>query len=155
MRLANITSLAGAVALLATSGVGPAKAQDINLVFAATGPPTVASRRMVLRDFQNKYDEIIGGKVKVKFHLTGNLCVEHQCVEYARIRSVDTTILSRGNMGALGLTMSFTELPYIFKDSNRAKKVLDGWLAKKLVEKLRTRRKSRRWGSSRLAVSAA
>tara|TARA_Y100001934_G_scaffold283229_1_gene401362 strand:- start:8682 stop:9095 length:414 start_codon:yes stop_codon:yes gene_type:complete len=112
MRLANITSLAGAVALLATSGVGSATAQEINLVFAATGPPTVASRRMVLRDFQNKYDEITGGKVK--FHLTGDLCVEHQCVEYARIRSVDTTILSCGNMGAFGLTMSFTELPYIF-----------------------------------------
>jgi len=139
MRLAKLSSLAGAIALLATTGgTGPATAQDVSLVFAATGPPTVASRRVVLRDFQNKYDELTGGKVKVKFHLTGDLCVEHQCVEYARIRSIDTTILSCGNMGAFGLTMNFTELPYIFKDSVGAKKVLDGWLRKKLIETAQT-----------------
>ena len=136
MRIANISTIAGATALLATTSIGTATAEEtINLVFAATGPETVASRRMVLRDFQNKYDELTDGKIKVKFHLTGDLCVEHQCVEYARIRSVDTTILSTGNMGAFGLTMNFTELPYIFKDSEGARKVLDGWLAKRLIER--------------------
>ena len=139
MRFAKLASIAGAVALVTTAGVVPATAAEmIELVFAATGPPTVASRRMVLRDFQNKYDEFSGGKVKVKFHLTGDLCVEHQCVEYARIRSIDTTILSTGNMGAFGLTMNFTELPYIFKDADGARKVLDGWLAKLLIERAQT-----------------
>lgn len=135
MRMTKLTSIAGAVALASAAWVTPATAAELELVFAATGPPTVASRAQVLKNFQNKYDEVTGSnKIKIVFHLTGDLCVEHQCVEYGRIRSIDQTILSAGNMGAFGLTFNFTELPYIFKDSDGAKKVLDGWLTAKLRE---------------------
>jgi TRAP-type C4-dicarboxylate transport system substrate-binding protein len=135
MRLNKFGKIAAAAAFAAAAWSGQAASQDkLELIFASTGPSSLPSRMAAKAALDEVYGA--GGKVKVNYHTTGDLCVEHQCVEQARQRLIDQTILSCGNMGAFGLTLNFTELPYIFKDTESAKKVYDGWLTKALREQL-------------------
>lgn len=138
MSISKYATLAGAAALALTASAGSSWSQDkVKLVFAASGdrpaPRTAASMDHLADQLSKRSD----GRITIEYHWKGTLCAEHTCVEQARQRLIDMTALSSGNMGAFGTTLMITDMPYIFKDTSGAKKVLDGWMAGQLREQLR------------------
>ena len=139
MLISKYAIVTAAAALAMAASAGSSWSQDkFKLVFAASGDrpaPRTAASMDHLADQLGKHS---GGRIEIEYHWKATLCTEHTCVEQARQRLIDMTALSCGNMGAFGTSLAITDMPYIFKDTEGAKKVLDGWMAAQLREPLRS-----------------
>jgi TRAP-type C4-dicarboxylate transport system substrate-binding protein len=72
------------------------------------------------------------GRIEVALQINGALCSEHSCVEQMKLGQIDIATVSSGNVGAFGTSFDIINLPYIFKDSESASRILNSWLADEL-----------------------
>lgn len=110
----------------------PAAPEDLSLTVAGGGPMTLPTVNFQRDHVHNKFKSLSGEKIKIVPHLMGGVCTEYKCVEAARRQSIDIAVLSCGDMGAFGLTLTLLELPFIFRTSNAAESILNNWLMRKL-----------------------
>lgn len=127
---------AGAV-LAALASVAANASESVDLTLANGIAPTVPTSWMFTDFLQPRLESYSDGRIKVTTRVGGTLCVEHTCVEQAQLGQIDIGSVSGGNIGAFGSTFDILNLPYIFKDSESAAKVLNGWLFEELRARAR------------------
>lgn len=136
-KLATATFTAWLVTLVAI----PAASEVLTLKFAGGGPATLPSIDFLRDHVGDSFRSLSGGKIEISPNLAGDLCTEYECVEAARRHSTDLAVLSCGDMGAFGITLTLLELPFIFRTSNAAETILNNWLMNKLRTGMRQNEK--------------
>lgn len=123
-----------ALAVAAACAALPALAQDkLNLTVANGIGPAVPTHWWFKEFIGPKLQEYSKGRIQANVQVAGTLCVEHKCVEQARLGQIDIGSVSGGNVGSFGSTFDILNLPYIFKDDAAAEKLVSGWLGKELA----------------------
>jgi tripartite ATP-independent transporter DctP family solute receptor len=79
------------------------------------------------------------GKFKVELFPSFALGDERQMVEGAILGNIDFVITSTGPMGNFAPDLLVLDLPFLFRDYAHARKVLDGPIGEKLLEKCASR----------------
>ena len=133
-----VTQLTAAVVILCGLMVSPpVLAQEIKLIVASAVNPKSVVGGLFQNEFGKLLEKYSGGRLALDgfIHLGGTLCSEHNCVEQARLGQVDLTTISAANIGAFGTTYEITNMPYIFKDTASARKIIEGWLADELQQR--------------------
>jgi len=130
------TVLKAAAAMIVGANLPKAFAQDKLHLTAATGiAPTVPTSWWFSDFIGPKLKEYSNGRISTNVSINGTLCSEHACVQQALTGQVDIGSASGGNIGAFGHTFDILNLPYVFKDSASAEKLLHGWLGKELKKR--------------------
>lgn len=123
----RVRSAAAALALMV--GTAGAWAQDVvKLTVGTSWPQGYPLSHMLTDQLKPKLDSYSKGKVKLEVHLANTLCSETTCVEQVKLGQADIGTISVANYGGFGKTFEILTLPYIFKDTESARKVMDGFL---------------------------
>ena len=124
--------LAAALAL----GAGPAsiRAAEFDLVEAHTTTQDHPYTLGMVR-FAQLVRERTGGRVAVQIHHSRQLGDERQVVEGLQLGTVQLTVTSTGPLGGFVPDMNVVDLPFLFRDSAHAYKVLDGEIGRSLLDK--------------------
>lgn len=129
------TVLKAAATMMVGLGLPKALAQENLHLTAATGiAPTVPTSWWFSDFIGPKLREYSKGRISTNVTVNGTLCSEHACVQQALTGQIDIGSVSGGNIGAFGHTFDILNLPYVFKDSASAEKLLRGWLGKELKQ---------------------
>lgn len=132
LKVSRIAKLAGIAAAAISLGASMAGAQEISLKFGAYAAKTVSFAVPVNEVLIPKAAEYSGGRIEIKYFGGGSLCVEYICGEQMRQGLVDMGQSSAANFGNFGSTYTIVELPYLFKDSETANKIMSEWLGEEL-----------------------
>jgi tripartite ATP-independent transporter DctP family solute receptor len=129
----------GAFAILAAAlalGAGPAsiRAAEFDLVEAHTTTQDHPYTLGMVR-FAQLVRERTGGRVAVQIHHSRQLGDERQVVEGLQLGTVQLTVTSTGPLGGFVPDMNVVDLPFLFRDSAHAYKVLDGEIGRSLLDK--------------------
>jgi tripartite ATP-independent transporter DctP family solute receptor len=81
----------------------------------------------------NRCEEISGGKLKLQIYPSGQLGSEQQCLELLQIGSLSLTKVSSSVLESFTDNFRVLGLPYIFKSTEHAFRVLDGPIGKELL----------------------
>ncbi len=81
----------------------------------------------------DRLTEKSGGEMKIQIYPSGQLGPERTCVELLQIGSLDITKVSAAVMEGFAPNYRVLGLPYIFRNSEHAHKVLDGKIGKDLL----------------------
>ena len=81
----------------------------------------------------DRLTEKSGGEMKIQIYPSGQLGPERTCVELLQIGSLDITKVSAAVMEGFAPNYRVLGLPYIFRNSEHAHKVLDGEIGKDLL----------------------
>ena len=127
-----LAPMIGAVALLMAGAQSPSSAQEIKLKFGTIHSGKTSSGKALADVFIPKLKEYSGGRIGVDIHWAASLCAEHACGEQMRLGQIDIATTSTANFGAFATTYSITDLPYLMKDTDSAKKLALGWFGKEL-----------------------
>jgi TRAP-type C4-dicarboxylate transport system substrate-binding protein len=121
------------VLFAAAAYVAPASAQDkVKLIVGSTTTTKWSLGRDLVEVLKPDLEMFSNGRIEVEMHLGGSLCNEQNCVEQMRLGQIDIATVSSGNVGAFGTTFDIINLPFLFKDSESASRILNNWLAKEL-----------------------
>ncbi|WP_158046855.1 TRAP transporter substrate-binding protein [Skermanella pratensis] len=127
-------SLFSGLALLAALG-GQAMAAD-HVIKAGHGTQTTHPTHLALVKFAELADRKTGGAVKVEIYPDRQLGEEREMVEGLQLGSVDMAVVSTGPLLAFVPQIGVIDLPFVFKDSAHAYKVLDGEVGQTLLKKM-------------------
>jgi len=87
-----------------------------------------------------KFGELVaaktGGKVKVEVYPDRQLGEEREMVEGLQLGTVDMAVVSTGPLNAFVPQVGVIDLPFLFKDSQHAYKVLDGEVGQDLLKRM-------------------
>lgn len=123
----HIVAAAGLAAVVAL-GSGVATAQDkIKLVFGGTYTDVIPTGVILKKNFNEMILRHSNNRIDIDYVFDNKLCVEHKCVEQARLGLVDMGASSTGNIGAFGKTFDIDFLPYMWKSEEANDKALLGW----------------------------
>lgn len=122
------------VALLAAAALGPASAADpqyklrIGTVTTKQNPVGQGAVRLA-----EAAEQLSKGRIKVDVFDAGQLGGELDMVSQIRLGSLDMAVIGSGIVASVEPTFSVTELPFIWKSDDAARKVLDGPIGKKIL----------------------
>ncbi len=127
---------AGAAALLAAGGAGPAHAQA-KMVLKATdvhpfGYPTVVA----VEQMGKKLEAATNGRLSIQMFPSMQLGGEKEMIEQAQVGALQIARISVGPMGPLVPEMNVFNLPFVFRDVVQMEKVIDGEIGNELLKKL-------------------
>jgi tripartite ATP-independent transporter DctP family solute receptor len=128
MRL-RILCAAAALAL-----AGAAHAQQ-KIVIATTTSPT-SHYGVGAEAFFDKLEELSGGTFTGEQAPAGQLGGERDLIEGLQIGSIDMVMTSTGPLGNFVPEVYALDLPFLFRDYDHARKVLDGEIGQELLEKI-------------------
>lgn len=122
----------GAAAVVAMTGV--AHAQQNVIIGTATSP---TSHYGVGADaFIDKLEELSDGAFTGEQAPAGQLGGERDMIEGLQIGSVDMVVTSSGPLGNFVPEVYALDLPFLFRDYDHARKVLDGEIGQELLDKV-------------------
>jgi TRAP-type transport system periplasmic protein len=130
---AVITSIMSAVLTfgMASTAFAQTKEKPMNLRLAH-GASERQAIGMGLLKFAELVSQKTGETVKVETHLGGSLYNERTSIEAVVNGSVDFGGGSNANWGAFTDTLIFMDLPYVFKDDESFRKVIDGEIGQEI-----------------------
>jgi tripartite ATP-independent transporter DctP family solute receptor len=137
----TVTTLSGlaVVAGFGLSGAGfgaPAQAQDSMVLKAADvhplGYPTVEA---VVRMGQ-KLEEATDGRLSIEMFPSMQLGGEKEMIEQAQIGALQFARISVGPVGTIVDDLNVFNLPFVFRDVDHMRKVIDGPIGDELLEKI-------------------
>ncbi|WP_037449810.1 TRAP transporter substrate-binding protein [Skermanella stibiiresistens] len=126
-------SLFSGLALLALGA--QADAADY-VIKAGHGTQTTHPTHLALVKFAELMDQKTNGAVKVEIYPDRQLGEEREMVEGLQLGSVDMAVVSTGPLLAFVPQIGVIDLPFVFKDSAHAYKVLDGEVGQSLLQKM-------------------
>lgn len=139
MRLAaGLFGLAAIAAfgLAATAPVSPAGAQDKIVLKAADvhplGYPTVEA---VMR-MGKKLEEATDGRISVEMFHTMQLGGEKEMIEQAQVGALQLARISVGPVGTIVDELNVFNMPFVFRDVDHMRKVIDGPIGDELLESI-------------------
>ena len=126
MRLAAATAFAGTLARGALAqGKFVFKASDVH----PEGYPTVTA----VEEMGQALSKATDGRLSVQMYASMQLGGEKEAIEQAQIGAI---ALARVSVGALGPVVNDLNLPFLFRDTAHAQKVLDGPIGQELLDKV-------------------
>lgn len=124
--------------LIAALAVGAApaniRAAEFDLVEAHTTTQDHPYSLGMVR-FAQLVRERTGGRVDIRIHHSRQLGDERQVVEGLQLGTVHLAVSSTGPLGGFVPEMNVLDLPFLFRDSSHAYKVLDGDIGRGLLHK--------------------
>ena len=117
-------------ALVAGSAMSAAQAAEWN--FALT-PPMESHYGAAATTFAEKMDELSGGEIKVNPKPGAVLGGEREVLEGMQIGTIELTISSTGPVGNFIPDTYALDFPFLFKDYDSAREVLDGPVGQELL----------------------
>lgn len=123
-----------AIGTMCTSYSGLAS-DNVRLTLANGIAPTVPTSWMFTDYLAPRLEEYSEGRIDADAQVAGALCSEHTCFEQALLGEIDIGSASGGNIGAFGKTFDILNLPFIFKDTESAERVMNGWLFDELADR--------------------
>ncbi len=138
MRLLN-RLLSAVCAITFTLFVGAASAQTVTVIKAGHGAQAGHPTQFGLLKFGEIVAAKSGGKMKVEVYPDRQLGEEREMVEGLQLGTVDMAVVSTGPLLAFAPKIGVLDLPFLFKNSAHAYKVLDGDVGKSLLKELEAR----------------
>jgi len=129
MRLAAASAFIGAVA-------HPAAAQS-KVIFKASdvhpeGYPTVAA----VQEMGTALDKATSGRLSVQMYASMQLGGEKEAIEQAQVGAIALARVSVGTLGPVVPDLNVLNLPFLFRNTEHAQKVLDGAIGQELLDKV-------------------
>jgi len=126
-----------AVAGLALTGLAaPANAQTKMMLKASDvhpeGYPTVAA----VENIGKKLDAATGGRYGVQMFASMQLGGEKEAIEQAQVGAIQFARVSVGALGPVVDDLNVFNLPYVFRDTEHMRKVIDGTIGQELLDKV-------------------
>jgi tripartite ATP-independent transporter DctP family solute receptor len=132
-----ITALVVAATLVASIAVAPTTAADpqvkLRIGCVTTKQNPVGQGAVRVAEAAEKQSK---GRVKIDVFDAGQLGGELDMVSQVRLGSLDMAIIGSGIVASVEPTFSITELPFIWKTDDSARKVLDGPIGTKILSLL-------------------
>jgi tripartite ATP-independent transporter DctP family solute receptor len=131
LRLAAATALVGGLDF-----IRPASAQQ-KFVFKAsdvhpTGYPTVAA----VEEMGRELDKATNGRLSVQMYASMQLGGEKEAIEQAQVGAIALARVSVGTLGPVVGDLNVLNLPFLFRNTEHAQKVLDGPIGQELLDKV-------------------
>lgn len=135
MKRHSIPGLATAslVAILLAAGCSGGEKSDVTALKLAHGLDTTHPVHKAMVFMAEKVQEKSQGRLRVDIYPSEQLGSERECIEQLQLGSLAMTKTSSGPMEAFVETYKVFGLPYLFRDSEHMKKVLDGPIGKELL----------------------
>jgi tripartite ATP-independent periplasmic transporter solute receptor, DctP family len=124
----SLASFGGFSALAQTKMV--LKASDVHPL----GYPTVEA---VVR-MGKKLEEATNGRLSIQMFPAMQLGGEKEMIEQAQVGALELARISVGAVGTVVKELNVFNMPFIFRDENHMRKVIDGEIGKELLEKIST-----------------
>jgi len=124
--IAAVTLSAGSAAIAQQKLV--LKASDVH----ATGYPTVEA----VENMGKKLDKATNGRLSVQMYPSMQLGGEKEAIEQAQVGAIAFARVSVGALGPVVDDLNVFNLPYVFRDTAHAQKVMDGQIGKELLDKV-------------------
>jgi tripartite ATP-independent transporter DctP family solute receptor len=124
--LAAATALSAGTALAQQKVV--LKASDVH----PEGYPTVAA----VEDMGKKLSKATNGKLSVAMYPSMQLGGEKEAIEQAQVGAIAFARVSVGALGPVVDDLNVFNLPYVFRNTAHAQKVMDGEIGKELLDKV-------------------
>jgi tripartite ATP-independent transporter DctP family solute receptor len=127
---------AGTLAVAAALASGAAQAQQ-KLVLKASdvhpaGYPTVAA----VENLGKKMSDATKGRITVAMYPSMQLGGEKEAIEQAQVGAIAFARVSVGALGPVVDELNVFNLPYVFRNTEHAQKVMDGDIGKELLDKV-------------------
>ena len=131
----NLKKLAAAAALLALSV--PAIAQTT----LKLGHPqsSTSAFHFGAQAFADEFARLTQGKYKINLFPSGSLGGEREMVESVQLGTLDLVVTSTGPVGNFVPETLITDIPFLFRDYDHARKTLDGPIGQDLLTKFPAR----------------
>jgi tripartite ATP-independent transporter DctP family solute receptor len=104
------------------------KASDVH----AEGYPTVEA----VENLGKKMEKATNGRVSVQMYPSMQLGGEKEAIEQAQVGAIAFARVSVGALGPVVDDINVFNLPYVFRDTAHAQKVMDGEIGKELLDKV-------------------
>lgn len=121
-------------ALVAIALAGPAQAQQKIILATITSPTSHFG--IGAEAFFDKLEELSKGKFTGEQAPAGQLGGERDLIEGLQIGAIDMAIVSTGPLGNFVPDVYAFDLPFLFRDYDHARKVLDGEIGQKILKKV-------------------
>jgi len=126
----------GAVGLTGGLVAAPARAQT-KAIFKASavqppGYPTVAATE----NLGKKLSEATGGRLSIQMYPSMQLGGEKETIEQTQIGAIQMSRVSVGTMGPIVDDINVVNMPFLFKNTAHAEKMMDGGIGQELLEKI-------------------
>ena len=128
-----VASLAAAAAILVTGGVATAQ-QELSLGYPLAQDSHYGDGAVAFRETLERLSD---GKFTVVEHPSSALGGERDMIEGLQIGSVDLVITSSGPLGNFAPEVLVLDLPFLFRDYEHARGVLDGEIGQEMLENMR------------------
>ena len=136
MKTSTAMIAAGLIVAATAFASGTAAAQD-KLVLKASdvhpeGYPTVAA----VENLGKKMSAATNGRITVQMYPSMQLGGEKEAIEQAQVGAIAFARVSVGALGPVVDDLNVFNLPYVFRNTEHAQKVMDGEIGKELLDKV-------------------
>jgi tripartite ATP-independent transporter DctP family solute receptor len=126
----------GVTSLAADLASSPARAQT-KAVFKASdvqppGYPTVAATE----NLGKKLSEATGGRLSIQMYPSMQLGGEKETIEQTQIGAIQMSRVSVGTMGPIVDDINVVNMPFLFRNTAHAERMMDGGIGQELLEKI-------------------
>jgi tripartite ATP-independent transporter DctP family solute receptor len=132
MKLQSVALAAGIIAAFASSASAQQKlvlkASDVH----PEGYPTVAA----VENLGKKMAAATNGRITVQMYPSMQLGGEKEAIEQAQVGAIAFARVSVGALGPVVDDLNVFNLPYVFRNTEHAQKVMDGEIGKELLDKV-------------------
>jgi len=111
---------------------GVVQARELNI---AITPPEESHYGVGASAFKSKLEELSKGDITVNLKSNGVLGGEREVLEGMQIGSIDMAISSTGPVGGFVSDTYVLDLPFLFKDYDNAREILDGPVGQQILDK--------------------
>ncbi len=133
MKLGAGLGAAGLTASLAATSAGA----QAKMVFKASdvqppGYPTVAATE----NLGKKLSDATGGRLSIQMYPSMQLGGEKETIEQTQIGAIQMSRVSVGTMGPIVDDINVVNMPFLFKNTAHANKMMDGPIGQELLDKI-------------------
>lgn len=114
----------------------PALAQAATTLKMAEVHPAGYPTVVAMENLGNKLDKATDGELKYRMFSGGVLGSEKEVVEQLQIGAVQMTRVSLGTLGPVVSDVNVFNMPFVFRDHEHMRKVIDGEIGQELLDKI-------------------
>ncbi len=136
MKRRDLLTLAGAVALTATSPRRHAWAQPKTVLKASDVHPEGYPTVQAVEDMGKKLSAATNGRLTVQMFASMQLGGEKEAIEQAQVGAIQFARVSVGALGPVIDDLNVFNLPFLFRNTAHMQKVIDGPIGQELLDKV-------------------
>jgi tripartite ATP-independent transporter DctP family solute receptor len=133
----HVLRLAGTAAFATAAGLPRLAGAQAKLVLKASdvhpeGYPTVAA----VEEMGKELDKATNGRLTVQMYASMQLGGEKEAIEQAQVGAIALARVSVGTLGPVVSDLNVFNLPFLFRDTDQMRKVIDGAIGQELLDKV-------------------